>query len=494
MGIRIKPFEIEVPPGDPFKYDALERKESVKIFARLIRLVEGPGVFGIDADWGYGKTTFIRMLHRHLELEEEKVPVVRFNAWESDYVSDPFTALATELMDGLKEHPKRPGAEVRKSIEKGRECARAVMRTRWPAMLQTILEQVPVAGTALREVADVILESYVDERVSAYRDARKSVEEFKSALSVMAQQVSGNPERPLLVVIIDELDRCRPSYAVELLEVAKHLFSVDGIVFVVAVNRTELAHSVRALYGPEFDARGYLGRFFDVDFRLPAPDRTKFIERTIGQVRIMAYLNRPGDPEGLGPLKPMLVAFFGGAAVSLRTTARAIHLLGMVYGALQDRQFAFGTTAAVLVILRTLNRELYDRFVEGRASDAEVVDGIVGLLEASARTKHKAMIRTFETWMITAHIEREQYRRNDNGRNGQSDTPLMQRYEEAVAEEGAPNNRATKTPSNAKEVLYWLKQIRGSKLGFRGIGFNETVQRIELLSPHLDEQPDSPSD
>ena len=75
------------------------------------------------------------------------------------------------------------------------------------------------------------------------------------------------------MVMINELDRCRPSYAVELLEVAKHLFSADRIVFVLAVNCDQLAHSVTALYGNDFDAEGYLRRFFDVDFQLPEPDR-----------------------------------------------------------------------------------------------------------------------------------------------------------------------------------------------------------------------------
>ena len=92
----------------------------------------------------------------------------------------------------------------------------------------------------------------------------------------LAQSKENRP----LIVVIDELDRCRPSYAVELLEVAKHLFAVDHIVFVLAVNRSELAHSIRALYGSGFDAEGYLRRFFDVDFRLPAPDRDSLSMRS----------------------------------------------------------------------------------------------------------------------------------------------------------------------------------------------------------------------
>ena len=89
--------------------------------------------------------------------------------------------------------------------------------------------------------------------------------------------------------MIDELDRCRPSYAVELLEIAKHLFSVDRIVFVLAVNRSELVHSIKALYGSEFDAQGYLGRFFDVDIRLPEPEREEFLEALLRAIDFDDY-------------------------------------------------------------------------------------------------------------------------------------------------------------------------------------------------------------
>ena len=59
---RIKPNDIEVPADNPFKHDTLDRRESVEILVRLIGSVEGPTVFAIDADWGNGKTTFLRML------------------------------------------------------------------------------------------------------------------------------------------------------------------------------------------------------------------------------------------------------------------------------------------------------------------------------------------------------------------------------------------------------------------------------------------------
>ena len=102
------------------------------------------------------------------------------------------------------------------------------------------------------------------------------IEEFKEKLEDLARALNNrtaqadNGNHKPLVVMIDELDRCRPSYAVELLETAKHLFDVDRIVFVLAVNREQLAHAVCALYGADFNAEGYLRRFFDEDFRLPS--------------------------------------------------------------------------------------------------------------------------------------------------------------------------------------------------------------------------------
>ena len=109
------------------------------------------------------------------------------------------------------------------------------------------------------------------------------IEEFKEKLESMANAGTTEAERadagghkPLLVMI-DELDRCRPTYAVELLETAKHLFAVDQVVFVLAVNRTELQHAVKALYGNEFKADGYLRRFIDLDVHLPEPNLENFL-------------------------------------------------------------------------------------------------------------------------------------------------------------------------------------------------------------------------
>ena len=484
--LRIKPYDIEVPEKCPFRYDSLDRKESVEILARLIDSVDGPGAFGIDADWGNGKTTFLRMLHQHLATNG--VPVVRFNAWESDYVSDPFTAIATELTDVLRAKMDESDANTGARIDAGlKQATKAVIKARWPAILRSLLAEVPVAGKALDEIVDGLADSFVDDRISAYRKARKSVKGFTHALEDMARVVSGRREHPLLVVMIDELDRCRPTYAVELLEVAKHLFSVNGVVFVIAVNRAELAHSVQALYGSGFDAKGYLGRFFDVDFRLPDPDRSRFIKETISGVGIRAYLNRTPDGSGsseLSTLESMLASFFAEPVVSLRTAARAIHHLGVVYAALADERLVLGNSTAVLVILRTLDRDLYFRFVNGRASDAEVVDGLVERVGKHAWTSRRREVAAFEAWLIASQMER------DGGAGFElsdpAETPLLHRYEAMIAAltaaENSPRSAEEKQAAAVSQILGVIRR------DFGGIRFKATIERIELFSPDFGEQ------
>jgi len=88
--------------------------------------------------------------------------------------------------------------------------------------------------------------------------------------------------RPPLVFFVDELDRCRPSYAIEFLEMAKHLFSVQGTVFVLAINAAQLANAIRALYGEKFDAERYLRRFVDVQLDLPVPEIRKYAPVILG--------------------------------------------------------------------------------------------------------------------------------------------------------------------------------------------------------------------
>ena len=419
-------------------------------------------------------------------LRNENFPVAKFNAWESDYASDPFVAISSELTEALREYDDE---STKQAVENALKNAKEVLRHAGPAILRGLLAQLPGVGSVAGDALDGIIAACVEDRLSAYTRAKESVRAFKSALSKMAQAVSTSREEdPFpLVLMIDELDRCRPSYAVELLEVAKHLFSVERIVFVLALNRAELAHSIQAAYGNDFDARGYLGRFFDIDFRLPDPDRSGFIKASIESVGIGDYLRRTRDREGaseFSTLETLLDSFFGESSVSLRTVARAIHHLGLVYASLADDQKVLGTTSAVLLILRTIDRDLYYRFVGGQASDLEVVDSVYQGLVIEAQTERERAVCAFDAWIIFAQVERDQSDRLVTGEP--FTTPLMLRCDAVVADANSDGgSSSSQRVKRAREVLRIVDVINRQSDFYRGINFNAAVQRIELLSPDL---------
>ena len=472
MGIRIQPREIDVPEDDPFKNDLLGRKEPAEILTHLVGSIEGPCVLAIDAAWGAGKTTFLRIWSQH--LRKQGFPVVEFNAWETDHSGDPFVALSGELTEGLQEYKDEPLAP---KIAKTKEIATEILRQSIPNVIRATAAD--IGDVPLMEEVSQSLVSYAKDKLSGYQKAQKSVNKFRNVLQDMAGTLSkARGDRPLIVVI-DELDRCRPSYAVELLEVAKHLFSVENIVFVLAVNRSELGHSINALYGSEFDAEGYLRRFFDVDFRLPEPERNAFIVAMLKATQINDYFSRTND-ENLSrcghadAVQGLLQGFFGSSDLSLRLIAQAIHRLGLVFASLRSDRWSLALVTVVALIVRTIDSDLYYRFVRGEVSDLEVVNTIFNRPSAKA-LKHEDIGGMFEAILIRSRAEI----------TPSSSSELLQKYKDQVATEGSDNASQAPEQNHANKVTELVGVFRSSRLVNE---FKDAAQRLELLSTDLVEE------
>ena len=484
--MRIQPPEIEIPENDPFENDLLGRRETVQVLTSIVRSIEGPCVLSVDAAWGAGKTTFLKIWAQH--LRNEGFPVVEFNAWETDFSEEPFIALSTELTEGLKDYGYADGS-VRGKINEMTRKAKEVARSFIPGLVQAATVAAATAtgisfgGKAMGQA----LASLAEEKLNVYEKARKSVKMFRSTLQDMANTLSKSKRDQPLVVMIDELDRCRPSYAVELLEVAKHIFAVEHVVFVLGVNRLELAHSVKALYGNDFDATGYLGRFFDLEFRLPEPDRTAFIDAIMKETGLNSYLERAekqGPPrieetlKEAGIARNLLQAFFVTPDLSLRQVGQAIHRLGLVFVSLREKQPLFARMTVVMFIVRVLDLELYQRFVDGEASDLEVADAMFNL-PGIKDLRGTDLGDQFEATLIVAiNAEASPVIRFEMD-NSQIIRELQK---------GRDPNRHNAMRQLANGILREIEWLYGTEM----VGFKEAVQRIELLSTVLMEPQQSP--
>ena len=334
--------------------------------------------------------------------------------------------------------------------------------------------------------------SFAKERLSRYSEARTSVKGFRSVLHNMAGALSEANGNFPLIVAVDELDRCRPSYAVELLEVAKHLFAVDHVVFILAVNCEQLAHSVKALYGSDFDAEGYLRRFFDVDCQLPEPSRDAFIRARLQATGIddyfdctpatkspfaNTYFRKEVKREKAGEtMRAMLLMYFGASDVSFRTVGQAIHRLGLLYASLRGDQDDYGVATTVALILRTFDRKLSSRFVIGEISDRELVEAFFDRPSLAPLRQEDWSIE-FEAVIILAALE------NEIPNMSPTDTvrsPLLDWY------------RGRGKSRHASRVVSAVD--RAILHGEAEIGFSQAVRRLELVSATLIEKEPDTSD
>ena len=354
MVISIRPADIDIPADDPFKNDQLDRIHLSDTLTNLVANFESPCVIAIDAAWGAGKTTFINIWAQ--ELRNQNYPIVQFNAWENDFAGNAMVALSSELTDALRKYDSNIGKvdEIRETVKK-------------------IFENSVVAGVRLATSGIVDLDSIGNKGdiLAGYEESRTLTKQFKENLELFAKKVKEQENCPV-VVVIDELDRCRPLYAIELLEAAKHLFSVENIIFVLAINLRELGHSIKAIYGSDFDSHEYLERFIDITIPLPKAERVLYIRNLMGD-RTEGILF--GTDQYLKIAKFLIINVLGSPQISLRRAAHYVKRLNILLTSVSNEPDVV-LAAVVALIARAYDSENCFKFYHGEITDDEFANSL----------------------------------------------------------------------------------------------------------------------
>lgn len=259
----------------PFEGDKLERRAlAEKLTTYLSRLNDG-AVLALDAPWGEGKTWFGRNWSESLKASEYKV--IYIDAFEQDYIEDPFMLITSEILNIIKDE-----SEIIETLKKsGVEIAKALLPVGAKALLNfggrillgssDMSEEIKEAIEAGTSATSELTSQWIKESLEEYTQNKIVMQEFKIQLAKYAQ-TQVNP----IVIFIDELDRCKPNFAVNLVERIKHFFDVPNIVFVLLLNREQLEKAIKGVYGNETDASAYLGKFVNFFFKLPKLNKESY--------------------------------------------------------------------------------------------------------------------------------------------------------------------------------------------------------------------------
>lgn len=260
-----------------FYNDSIGRNKDLVNFIKIIDSIDESYSIALDSYWGSGKTFFVKQVKMILDaitedsyckvegkkeilskwgqisqnLQIKKHVPIYYDAWQNDCDDDPIYSLVYQM---ILDTEKNKGIKDKISFSDVLSVAGKITEA--------------IAGFDPNEIVEDLKKDDFLETLRARKDIDKRIEEYIDKLL---------PEGcDRLLIIIDELDRCNPEFAVKLLERIKHYFNNDKVTFVFAVNLAELQITIRKYYGNEFNASRYLDRFFDLRVTLPPPNMEKF--------------------------------------------------------------------------------------------------------------------------------------------------------------------------------------------------------------------------
>ena len=391
---QLKLGEPDVSPVSPWQDDTLERAEVAARLTNLIQGIDQPFVMSIDGYWGSGKTFLLKRWHRDLEIRGFQA--IYFNAWEDDFCDDPFLALLGQLQDHFKEGTFQ---DLTNEIA---EAARPLVYENVSGLLKKW------TGLSLKAPGKRGRRYLLDE----YHDRRAGKDELKKQLERLSNSVAKQTEHPL-VFIVDELDRCRPTFAIELLERVKHVFDVPNLIFVFGINRQELCSALKSVYG-EIDASIYLRRFFDMEFVMPPIDATRYGRRLMERYRLEATLGIPDEDGRFGSrmqeyaiLKQRFPELWSRIGLSLRDIDYCVRILALLGKNLEPQYRIYPALAGLLVTLKLKNPELYRRMASDNFSAADVMNYIESEVSSPASDSPDSLLAgtldDIETYLYLVH-------------------------------------------------------------------------------------------
>lgn len=264
----------------PFENDFWGREAIADRLTDHVSRINVGATIAIDAEWGAGKSWFVN--NWKAKLEKDTFKVIYLNAFNQDYIEDPFLTISMEIANAL-EADQDTLDKIKSTIG---DAYRAILPSLPMLIFQVAMGLIGAGklagelvdtfkdlqddsgkfGEAAAELLNEKLKEHLSAQVENYENEKKSLDYFKAQLA----EITKKEEKPL-VFIVDELDRCKPEFAIRLIERIKHFFDIPKVVFILAVNKNQLEESINNFYGFSSTAN-YLEKFIDFSLMLKSKD------------------------------------------------------------------------------------------------------------------------------------------------------------------------------------------------------------------------------
>lgn len=382
--MEFKAKEIKVTKELPFDNDKLNRKEEIKNLGNLLLNITTPIVLSINSPWGTGKTTFVKMLNAYLDSKKEEA--IYFNAWETDFATDPLLAFLGEINIAMEKHI---GSDNKKKIawEKAKKAGVFILKKGLPALLKIGSANL-IDALAIQQELSKSLDDISTGIIDNYTKDKEAIIQFKENIATVL--ATNKTEKKKLYIFVDELDRCRPTYAIELLERIKHLLNIEGIVFILSLDKVQLSYSVKSLYGAKFEAIGYLRRFIDIEYQLEQPNLEEFIEAQFNNLNLISFFESRSRNsnflyESIDIMSDVIQLLAKANKLSLREVEQLITNINLIILSSHYNDFLHPPLLCFLLVTKEKEPSIYHNFLKQENSPEEIIEYLYSYSKANER-------------------------------------------------------------------------------------------------------------
>lgn len=418
-----------VEDSDGFRNDVLQRQQFGDALSNLVTRSTDELVISLDGKWGEGKTTFVRMWQGL--LKEKGIPSIYIDAFQNDYTEDAFISIASAITSYVDQH----SAESQKSSAfKDKAKKVGVRLLSWTAKIgikaatlgiikESDIDALSEIGEDVAADTSETIADLVKERLNAHSKETELIQSFRESLSDLPANLVDNSSGRL-VIVIDELDRCKPSFAVEVLEKIKHLFSVKNVVFLLVMHKQQLEEAIRSVYGANIDAHTYLQKFINVETSIPKRVTDRYnndIELYINKLLQLHEITTWGDDRNIVDCLIPLAQHFN---LSLRQLEKVFTNLAIIYSTSGENHLRLVPIIVFIAVVKVVNPNVFGNLLLGKISFSTLCEQL-GFRELNEEEEGKRKLDWLMNWVRFSMLSESEYQGID------ANDPIM-RFEQSL--------------------------------------------------------------
>lgn len=346
-------------------------------------------VIALNSPFGFGKSTFLNMWSDYLTTDNAKeildAKIIRLNAWESDYYGDPLFAIISKLLENFDR------AENSSQFDKLKEGAQDIGSVMSSVGVQ-LLEKATGVNPDIAAEAGRKAKTQREDFTGIATDAFSLFEKRKEAMIAIKKALEGLiEENSRVLFMVDELDRCRPDYAISYLETIKHIFDIKGAIFVIAADRHHLENSARKAFGEKLEFDEYYRKFIHREVNLPEVTSSGYSVMT--SEYLDKYLPASSERQSAKQInkerqyrEENICNLIEALNLTPRQTKEALRVLGHLLDTERNLMLNYILTGITMSVIRIGNHQMYLALKDGNLSCEQMSKLIKSLEKEDAYT------------------------------------------------------------------------------------------------------------